>query len=44
MKLLVKFDILLITVFGLGFLLIAYESRSFSQVQAQAEVVREAGL
>ena len=44
MKLLVKFNILLIMVFGLGLLLIAYESRTFLQEQAQAEVLRQAGL
>lgn len=44
MKLLVKFNILLIMVFGLGLLLIAYQSRTFLQEQAQAEVLRQAGL
>ncbi len=44
MKLLVKFNLLLIAVFGLGLLLIAYEAQIFLQKQAQAEVLREAGL
>ncbi len=44
MKLLVKFNILLIVVFGLGLSVIAYQARSFLQEQAQAEVLREAGL
>ena len=44
MKLLVKFNILLIVVFGLGLLVIAYQARTFLQEQAQAEVLREAGL
>ena len=44
MKLLVKFNILLIVVFGLGLSLIAYQARSFLQEQAQAEVLRQAGL
>ena len=44
MKLLVKFNLLLIVVFGLGLCLIAYQARSFLQEQAQAEVLREAGL
>jgi protein-histidine pros-kinase len=44
LKLLVKFNILLIMVFGLGLLLIAYQSRTFLQEQAQAEVLRQAGL
>ncbi len=44
MKLLAKFNILLILVFGLGLFLIAYEAQNFLQDQAQAEVLREAGL
>ena len=44
MKLLVKFNLLLIAVFGLGLLLIAYEAQRFLEEQAQAEVLREAGL
>ena len=44
MKLLAKFNLLLIAVFGLGLFLIAYEAQSFLQEQAQAEVLREAGL
>ena len=44
LKLLVKFNILLIVVFGLGLLLIAYQARSFLQEQAQAEVLRQASL
>jgi HAMP domain-containing protein len=44
LKLLVKFNLLLIAVFGLGLFLIAYEARGFLQKQAQAEVLREAGL
>lgn len=44
MKLLLKFNILLLAVFGLGLALIAVEARSFLQRQAEAEVAREAGL
>ena len=44
MKLLVKFNLLLIVVFGLGLFLIAYQARTFLQEQAQAEVLRQAGL
>ena len=44
MKLLVKFNLLLIVVFGLGLFVIAYQARSFLQQQAQAEVLRQAGL
>ena len=44
MKLLVKFNILLIVVFGLGLSLIAYQAQTFLQEQAQAEVLRQAGL
>jgi len=44
LKLLAKFNLLLIAVFGLGLFLIAYEAQSFLQEQAQAEVLREAGL
>jgi HAMP domain-containing protein len=44
LKLLVKFNILLIVVFGLGLSVIAYQARTFLQEQAQAEVLREAGL
>jgi HAMP domain-containing protein len=44
MKLLVKFNILLIAVFGLGLFLIAIQAQSFLQEQAQAEVLRQAGL
>ena len=44
MKLLVKFNILLIAVFGLGLFLISFAARTFLQKQAQSEVLREAGL
>lgn len=44
MKLLLKFNLLLIAVFGLGLGLIAYEARAFLQRQAESEVLREAGL
>jgi len=44
LKLLVKFNLLLIVVFGLGLFVIAYQARSFLQEQAQAEVLRQAGL
>ena len=44
LKLFAKFNILLILVFGLGLFLIAYEAQNFLQDQAQAEVLREAGL
>lgn len=44
MKLLAKFNILLIAVFGLGLLLITLRAQTFLQKQAQAEVLREAGL
>jgi len=44
LKLLVKFNILLFTVFALGLAVIAYQARGFLQQQAQAEVLREAGL
>lgn len=44
MKLLLKLNILLIAVFGLGLLVISYEARGFLQKQARAEVLREAGL
>jgi methyl-accepting chemotaxis protein len=43
-KLLLKFNILLIAVFGLGLLLISIEARGFLQKQAQTEVLREAAL
>jgi HAMP domain-containing protein len=43
-KLLLKFNLLLIVVFGLGMALIAYSAQSFLQHEAQDEVVREAGL
>lgn len=43
-KLLVKFNILLVAVFGLGLLLIAYEAQGFLQKQAESEVLRQAGL
>ncbi len=44
MKLLVKFNLLLIAVFSLGLLLIALQAQGFLQEQAQAEVLRQAGL
>ncbi len=44
MKLLVKFNLLLIAVFGVGLFLISFAARSFLQKQAQSEVLREAGL
>ena len=44
MKLLVKFNILLIAVFSLGLGLIALEARSFLERQAQNEVLQEAGV
>ena len=44
MKLLVKFNVLLIAVFGLGLFLISFAARTFLQKQAQSEVFREAGL
>lgn len=44
MKLLIKFNLLLIAVFGLGLFLISFQARSFLQKQAQSEVLREAGL
>ena len=44
MKLLVKFNVLLVGVFALGLLLTYFESRKFLQKQAQGEVLREAGL
>jgi HAMP domain-containing protein len=44
LKLLLKFNVLLIAVFGVGLFLIAFEARGFLQKQAQAEVLREAGL
>lgn len=44
MRLLVKFNILLLVVFGLGLAVIAYEAQAFLQKQAQAQVLREAGL
>lgn len=39
-----KFNLLLLAVYGLGLALIAAEARGFLQRQAQAEVVRQAGL
>ena len=44
MKLLVKFNILLLAVFGLGLLLISFEARAFLEKQAQTEVLRQAAL
>jgi HAMP domain-containing protein/type II secretory pathway pseudopilin PulG len=44
LKLLVKFNLLLTVVFGLGLVVIAYQARGFLQEQAQAEVLREAAL
>ncbi len=44
MKLLVKFNLLLIAVFGVGLFLISFAARAFLQKQAQSEVLREAGL
>ncbi len=44
MKLLVKFNLLLIAVFSLGLFLISFAARTFLQKQAQSEVLREAGL
>ena len=44
MKLLVKFNILLAAVFGLGLLLITLEARSFLQTQAESAVLRQARL
>ncbi len=44
MKLLLKFNLLLIAVFGLGLGSIALAARGFLQRQAQSEVLREAGL
>ena len=44
MKLLLKFNLLLIAVFGLGLGLIAYEAKGFLERHAKAEVLREAGL
>ena len=44
MKLLVKFNILLVAVFGVGLFLIAVEARAFLQKQARMEVLREASL
>jgi protein-histidine pros-kinase len=43
-RLLLKLNILLLAVFGLGLLVISYEARGFLEKQAQAEVLREAGL
>jgi HAMP domain-containing protein len=44
LKLLVKFNILLIVVFSLGLALISLEARSFLERQAQTEVMHEAAL
>ncbi len=44
MKLLAKFNVLLIVIFGLGLGLIALNSRSFLQKDAQEQVLREAQL
>ncbi|HEY0786956.1 MAG TPA: DUF3365 domain-containing protein [Acidobacteriaceae bacterium] len=44
MKLLAKFNILLILIFGLGLGLIALRSRSFLQKEAEAQVLSEAQL
>jgi protein-histidine pros-kinase len=44
LKLLVKFNVLLVGVFAIGLLLTYFESRNFLQRQAQGEVLREAGL
>jgi HAMP domain-containing protein len=44
LNLLVKFNLLLIAVFGVGLLLIAYEAQDFLQKQAQAAVLRQADL
>ncbi len=44
MKLLVKFNLLLIAVFGVGLFLISFAARAFLQKQAQSEVLREAAL
>lgn len=44
MKLLVKFNLLLVAVFGLGLLLISFKARGFLEKQAQTEVLREAAL
>lgn len=44
MKLLLKFNLLLFVVFGVGLALIAVEAHSFLQKQAQAQVLHEAGL
>lgn len=44
LKLLLKFNLLIITVFGLGFLLISFGAQRFLQNQAKSEVLREAGL
>lgn len=43
-KLLLKFNLLFVLVFGLGLALIAFEARSFLDRTAQTEVLREAGL
>ncbi len=44
MKLLLKFNLLLLAVFGIGLALIYVEAHSFLQRQAEAEVLHEAGL
>ncbi len=44
MKLLLKFNLLLLLVFGLGLASIAVEARGFLQKQAREQVLREAGL
>ena len=44
MKLLVKFNLLLVGVFALGLASTFYEARTFLQKQAQGAVLREAGL
>lgn len=44
MKLLVKFNLLLVGVFALGLVSTWFEARGFLQKQAQDEVLREAGL
>ncbi len=44
MKLLVKFNLLLIAVFGLGLGFVALEANHFLQREAQADVLRQAAL
>ena len=43
-KLLVKFNLLLVLVFGFGLGLIAFEARAFLERQATAQVLNQAGL